>query len=90
MWATQKLLGAPIISRRRARAGGGGGGSKRSIKMCPQAARNVKKWQKNGWFHTLIDVKIAKNAVFYLKVLTKIYYFEEHINLKVFYYLRRC
>jgi hypothetical protein len=45
----------------------------------------------NGRFPTLIDLKIAKNAVLYLKLVNKIYsrdFFEEYMNFKIFCYLR--
>jgi hypothetical protein len=33
-----------------------------------QAPQNIQKRRKNGWFPSLIDLKNARNAVFYLKV----------------------
>jgi hypothetical protein len=43
------------------------------VKQAFQAARNVQKRRKNGYFPALLDLKNAKNAVFYLKLLNKIY-----------------
>jgi hypothetical protein len=37
------------------------------------AARNILKQHINRCFPALVDLKIAKNAIFYLKVLDKIY-----------------
>jgi hypothetical protein len=65
----QKLLGALTIGGGSARAGDGGGGSQRS-QIRPQDALEC---MKNKQFPTLIDLKIAKNAIFYLKVINKIY-----------------
>jgi hypothetical protein len=48
--------------------GGGGGGQKKSIK--PSKPPGI---YENGRFPTLIYLNNAKNAVFYLKVLNKIY-----------------
>jgi hypothetical protein len=53
MRAAQKLLGVPTIGGGSAQAGGGGGGSQRS-QICPQAAWNVRKWQKTGIFPHLL------------------------------------
>jgi hypothetical protein len=50
----------------------------------PDCTKTVKKLKR---FPTLIDLKIAKNAVLYLKVLNKIYsrdFFEKYINFKFF------
>jgi hypothetical protein len=45
----------------------------KEVKYAFQAAQNVRKRSQNGWFNVIIDLKIAKNAALYLKVLTKIY-----------------
>jgi hypothetical protein len=36
-----------------------------------QATRNIRKMRKNSWFPSLIDLKNAENAIFYLKVLNR-------------------
>jgi hypothetical protein len=75
---------------------GGSGGSQRSqisLPSRPECTKTAQKRRKNGRFPSLINLKIAKNAVFYLKVLSKIYskdFFEEYINFKIFRNLRRC
>jgi hypothetical protein len=55
-----------------ARPGGGGGGSQRS-QINLQSRPEYRKRHKNGRFPALIDLKNAKNAVFYFKILNKIY-----------------
>ncbi len=48
---------------------------------------------KNGRFLALIDFKTAKNAIFYLNILNKLYFwdiFEEYNNLKIVGYFRWC
>jgi hypothetical protein len=45
----------------------------KEVKEAFQAARNVQKRRKNGRFPALVKLKIAKNAVFYFKVLSKMY-----------------
>jgi hypothetical protein len=69
--SAQKLLGAPNIGGSSARAGGDDGGSQRSPMRpsCPECTKTA----KNGRFPALIDLKIAKKAMFYLKELNKIY-----------------
>ncbi len=52
MGVTQKLLGAPTIS--------GWSG----VEYAPKPPGMYKNDKKNGRFPTLIDLKIAKNAVF--------------------------
>jgi hypothetical protein len=68
----QELLGEPSI-----KGGVPGHGvvveGVKEVKQAFQAARNVRKRCQNGWFPTIIGLRIAKNAVFYLKVLNKIY-----------------
>jgi hypothetical protein len=57
------------------------------VKEAIQAARNVRKQGQNGRLPALIYLKIAANAVFYLKVLTNYtpeMFFEEYINFKNF------
>ncbi len=61
----------------------------------PNQPKYIKNGAKNGWFPTLFDLKIAENKVFYSKVPYKIYstpkmFFERHMRLKIFRYLRRC
>ncbi len=72
MWAAQELLGALTIGKGSSRPGGGGGGSQRNQIRLPSHPECIKTAQKRP-VPTLIDLKIAKNAVFYLKVLNKIY-----------------
>ncbi len=56
MRAAPELLGALTIGGGSARPWGGGGGGHRShIRL--QAARNVRKRRKNGWFPALFDLK---------------------------------
>ncbi len=72
MRAVQELLGAPTI---------GGGvpgpgvvvGVVKEVKKAFHVFREVRKQRQNRRFPALIALKIAKNAVFYLKVLNKIY-----------------
>jgi hypothetical protein len=45
----------------------------KEVKEAFQAALNVRKRRKNSRFPALFDLKNSKNAVFYLKVLNKIY-----------------
>jgi hypothetical protein len=45
----------------------------KEVKQAFQAARNIRNWRQNGRFPALIDLKIAENAFFYLKVPNKIY-----------------
>jgi hypothetical protein len=45
----------------------------KEVKKAFQVAHNVQKWRQNSQFPALIDLKIAKSAVVYLKVLNKIY-----------------
>jgi hypothetical protein len=61
----QELFGAPTIGGGSARPGGGGGGSQRSHISLPSRPECM--------FTSLINLKIAKNTIFYLKVLNKIY-----------------
>jgi hypothetical protein len=70
--AAQELLCAPTIGRGVPGQGVVVEGVK-EVKQAFPATRNVQKWCQNSRFPTLIDLKIAKNAVFYLKVLNKIY-----------------
>ncbi len=42
------------------------------VKISPKAARNGHKWCHKQWVLTLLELKITKNAVFYLKELYKI------------------
>jgi hypothetical protein len=88
MRAAQDLLCAPTIGRGSAQPGGGWG-SQRSQISTFQAAQNVWKPHQNSRFPALtcIDLKTAKNAIFYLKALNKIYFwdvFDEYINFKIF------
>jgi hypothetical protein len=68
----QELLGAPTIGRASAQSGDGGGGSQRSQISLPSRPK-YKRWRQNGKFPALFALKTAENAVFYLKVLNKIY-----------------
>jgi hypothetical protein len=43
------------------------------IEVFQAGRRCIPKWRKNGRFPSLIDFKNAENAIFYLKVLNKIY-----------------
>jgi hypothetical protein len=45
----------------------------KGVKKAPQASWNVQKQCQDGRFLALIDLKLAENAVIYLKVLNKIY-----------------
>ncbi len=45
----------------------------KEVKQASQVAQNVQKRRQDGRFAALVDLKIAENAVFYLKVLNKIY-----------------
>jgi hypothetical protein len=66
------LLDAPTIGRGSVRPRGGGVGSQRSqIRL--QSRLEYTKLRKNGQFLALNDLKNAEIAVFYLKVLIKIY-----------------
>ncbi len=59
----------------------------KEVKQAFHATGDVPKRCQNGQFPSLIDLKIAENAVFYLKVLNKIYFqdvFEEYIIFKFF------
>jgi hypothetical protein len=87
MRAAHELLGVPTIGGGSARPEGGGGGSQRSQISLPNCPECTQKWRQNSWFPAIIDLKIAENVVFYLKVLNKIYsqdFFEEYINFKFF------
>jgi hypothetical protein len=45
----------------------------KEVQLAFQAAQKVQKRCQNSRFNTLIDLEIAKNAIFYLKVLDKTY-----------------
>jgi hypothetical protein len=45
----------------------------KEVKLAYQDTWNVQKCCQNSRFPALIDLKIAENVVFYLKVLNKIY-----------------
>jgi hypothetical protein len=65
----------------------------KEVKYDFKAARTIQRL-KNGQFPALSDLKNAKNAFFYLKVLNKIYFQDKFLRntlfLKIFCYLRRC
>jgi hypothetical protein len=86
--AAQKLLATPTIGGGECLGRGWWWWRKSKELNTPPSCPECMKTAKNGWFPALIDLKIAKDAVFYLKVLNKIYsrdVFEEYINLKKFY-----
>jgi hypothetical protein len=83
----------PQVTNRREKLLGGGecpgkGWWWRELKESkkPSRPRIYKNNTKNRWFCAFIDLKIAENAVFYLKILNKIYFqdFEEYMNFKFF------
>jgi hypothetical protein len=92
MRAAPELLGALTIGGGSARPWGDDGGSPRSqisLLSCPKCTKTA----KNGLFHTLFGLEVAKNAVFHSKVLNKIYsrdFFKEYINFQIFHYLSHC
>ncbi len=75
MTEAQKLLGALTIwgGGGSAWAGGGCGGLKESNKP-PRHSEYTENGAKNGRVPSFFDFKIAKNVVFYLKVLSKIHF----------------
>jgi hypothetical protein len=69
--AAQKLLGVPTFGGEECL---GRGWWWRELKsLIHPKSPECTKMRKNGWFPTLTDLKIAKNAVFYLKIIYKIY-----------------
>jgi hypothetical protein len=71
MRLAKELLGAPTIGWGSAPAGVGGGESQRSRISSPSHLECINRHQ-DSWFPTPIDLIIAKNAIFHLKVLNKI------------------
>ncbi len=67
----QELLSALTVGGGSAWPGGVGGGSQRSQISLPSRPECTKRSVSR--LHSLIDLKIAKNPVFYFEVLIKIY-----------------
>ncbi len=92
MRAAQELLGAPTIGRGECPARGCSRGSQRSQISLPSRPERTKVCQ-NSKFPTLIDLKIAENAIFYLKDVTKYTpetFLRNKLILKFCSYLRHC
>jgi hypothetical protein len=56
----------------------------------PPCRLKCTKTEKNRRFPKLFGLQTAKNTVFRLKVLNKIYVFKEYISFKIFCYFRHC